>query len=67
MGVQALKIYSLKDTTRRLNPNIHRYTQEQLAWIKEKMSVVLHYFGYAKLPEDHENLTGFYEYSEEGN
>ena len=47
MGEQATQTYSLKDTTRRLNANIHRYTQDQLTWIKWKMKEVLYYFGYA--------------------
>ena len=66
MGEQATQTYSLKDTTRRLNANIHRYTQDQQAWVKEKMKEVLHYFGYAKLPEDLENPTGFFDYSDQG-
>ena len=65
MGEQATQTYSLKDTTRRLNANIHRYTQDQLTWIKWKMKEVLYYFGYAQLPGYPENPTGFFDYSNE--
>ena len=31
------------------------------------MQEMLHFFGYAKLPQDPENMTGFFEYSGEDN
>ena len=62
MGAQATVTYALKDTTRKYNGNKHRYTEEQNAWIKENFKEMLHFFGYAKLPQDPENVTGFYDY-----
>ena len=38
------------------------YNPEQTAWIKEHFKEMLHFFGYAKLPQDPENPTGFYEF-----
>lgn len=63
MGSGATVTYTLKDTTRQIaNKNAHRYNPEQVAWIKEEMKEMLHFFGYAKLPQDPENPTGFYEF-----
>ena len=55
MGQNAAQTYSLKETTRRFNTNVHRYTEKQLVWIQEHMKEVLHYFGYSKVPSDLEN------------
>lgn len=41
---------------------MHRYTEEQLAYVSETCKDWLHFFGYAKLPQDPENLTGFFEF-----
>lgn len=41
---------------------MHRYTPEQLAWISEHCKEFIHFFGYAKVPSDPENNTGFFEY-----
>lgn len=62
MGQKATQTYSLKDSTKKNNANAHRYTEAQLGWIRDNMSEMLHYFGYAKLPHDPENNTGFFEY-----
>ena len=62
MGSGATQTYSLKDSTKKNNANAHRYTEEQLAWVRENMSEMLHFFGYAKLPQDPENNTGFFDY-----
>jgi len=65
MGQGATRVYDLKETTRRFKSNHHRYTQAQLDWIGDNMKEMLHFFGYAKLPEDPENMTGFFEFSGE--
>ena len=62
MGTSATQTYSLKDSTKKNNANVHRYTEDQLAWVRENMSEMLHFFGYAKVPHDPENNTGFFEY-----
>ena len=33
-----------------------------MAWIKENFKEMMHFFGYAKVPQDPDNYTGFYEY-----
>ena len=33
-----------------------------MAWIKENFKEMLHFFGYAKTPQDPNNPTGFFEY-----
>ena len=33
-----------------------------MAWIKENFKEMLHFFGYAKVPQDPDNVTGFYDY-----
>jgi hypothetical protein len=50
-GKDATVLYKLKDNTRKLNTNMHRYSAEQLAYVKEHMKEIIHYFGYASLPE----------------
>jgi len=62
LGQEATQIYTLKESTKRNNANAHRYTDAQKAWISENMKEMNHFFGYAKLPTDPENNTGFYEY-----
>jgi len=64
MGTRATQTYSLKDSTKKNNANVHRYTEEQLAYICENMKEVLHFFGYAKVPHDPENMTGFFDYTD---
>ena len=63
MGKSATRVYDLKQSTLRFNSNVHRYTQEQLAWIQETQAQMLHFFGYAKIPQDPNNPTGFFEFS----
>jgi len=62
MGRSATVTYSLKDTTTKFDSNRSKFTQEQQAWIKEEFKEMLHFFGYAKVPQDPENTTGFTEY-----
>ena len=62
MGQKATQTYTLKESTKRNNANVHRYTPEQLAWVSEEMKEMTHFFGYAKLPSDPENTTGFFDY-----
>ena len=49
-GKSATQVYSLKESTVRVNPNRRRYTDEQVAWLSEEMKEVFHFFGYAKVP-----------------
>ena len=62
MDQRATQTYSLKDSTKRNNGNAHRYTPEQLAWVGENLKEWLYFFGYAKVPQDPDNNTGFFEY-----
>ena len=64
MDKRVTETYKLKDSTRRKNPNAYRYTQEQLDWIGQCNKDWLHFFGYAKLPSDPENETGFFEFDD---
>ena len=66
-GAEATVTYTLKDTTRKYNGNAGIYTEEQKVWIKDHFKEFLHYFGYAKLPSDPDNVTGFYDFPDEGN
>lgn len=59
MGKSATVTYSLKDTTTKFDANRSKYSAEQQAWIKEEMKEMMHFFGYAKVPQDPENPTGF--------
>ena len=61
-GKNATQTYSLKDTTRRCNSNAHKYTEEQRAWVQDHMKEMLHFFGYARVPQDPDNVTGFFEF-----
>ena len=62
MGSSATVTYSLKDSTRKCNQNITRYSEEQLNWVKSEFKEMLHFFGYAKIPQDPTNVTGFYDF-----
>ena len=62
MGQKATQTYTLKDSTKRNNANVQRYTPEQLAWVGDEMKEMIHFFGYAKVPSDPENNTGFFDY-----
>lgn len=62
LGKSATVTYSLKDTTTKFDASRSLYSAEQQAWIKEEMKDMMHFFGYAKLPQDPENPTGFVEY-----
>ena len=61
-GASATLTYTLKDSTKRYNSNANKYLPEQRDWIKENFGDMLHFFGYAKLPQDPENITGYYDY-----
>ena len=62
MGDTATQTYTLKESTKKCNANAHRYNASQKAWIMENMKEMLHFFGYARLPTDPDNNTGFFEY-----
>lgn len=62
MDQKATQTYSLKESTKKNNANAHRYTTEQLTWVGENLKEFIHFFGYAKIPSDPENPTGFFEY-----
>ena len=62
-GKDATILYSLKDNTCELNPNMKRYTNDQIEFIKEEMKDILYYFGYVNIAEDPANMTGFFEYA----
>ena len=62
MGKQATQTYSLKDSTMKNNANAFRYTDAQLGWVRDNMKEMIHFFGYARLPTDLDNNTGFFEY-----
>ena len=62
MGSGATQVYNLKESTKKNNANVHRYTEEQLSFVSDTCKEWLHFFGYAKLPQDPENLTGFFEF-----
>ena len=62
MDQSATLTYSLKESTKKNNANVHRYTPAQLAWIRENLKEFIHFFGYAKVPQDAANNTGFFEY-----
>lgn len=63
-GSSATLTYSLKDSTKLNNSNAKMYSLEQQAWIKDKFAEMLYFFGYARLPQDPENVTGYYEFDE---
>ena len=65
MGSKATQTYSLKDTTCQFNKNDSLYTEEQMTWIKQNLSEMLYFFGYAKVPQDPDNYTGFYDFTTE--
>lgn len=50
MGHEATQTYSLKESTKKTNANVHRYTPEQLDWVREHLSEFINFFGYSKLP-----------------
>ena len=64
-GASATVTYTLKDTTRRYNGNAGIYTEEQRQWIKSEFKEIMHYFGYAKVSSDPDNVTGFFDYTDE--
>ena len=64
-GASATVTYTLKDTTRRYNGNEGIYTEEQRQWIKSEFKEIMHYFGYAKVSSDPDNVTGFFDYTDE--
>lgn len=50
MGQESTQTYTLKESTKKMNPNARRYTPEQLEWIRQNLKEMNYYFGYAKLP-----------------
>ena len=36
-----------------------------MTWIKQNLSEMLYFFGYAKVPQDPDNYTGFYDFTAE--
>ena len=62
MGSNATQTYQLKTTTGRFNASKDKYTEEQVAYIKEKLGKWLYFFGYAK---HNDNPTGFFEFTAE--
>lgn len=63
MDKASTQTYTLKESTRRNNANAHRYTGDQLAWVRDHLKEMIHFFGYAKVAADPENMTGFFEYA----
>ena len=41
-----------------------RFTEAQIGWVKENMSEMLHFFGYAKVASDPDNPIGFIDYGD---
>ena len=39
-----------------------RYTDAQIEWVKENLSEMLHFFGYAKVTTQADNPTGYFDY-----
>lgn len=62
-GSSATQTYKLKDSTKKYNSNNVLYTAEQKAWITEHFKEMLHFFGYANVPQDPDNYTGYYDYA----
>ena len=60
-GKSATVTYSLKSTTGKFNYNRGMYSDELYNLLKEELSEMIHYFGYAKV-EHEDNFTGFFEY-----
>ena len=50
MGRSATVTYALKDTTTKFDGNKSKYSESQIAWIKEEFKEFMHFFGYAKVP-----------------
>lgn len=65
MGTEATQAYALKTSTKMKNANVHRYTPEQIKWVQETCKEWLHFFGYAQLPQDPDNATGFFNFDGE--
>lgn len=66
-GNQKSATYKLKSNTGKLNVNTHRYTEEQLKYVKDTIGDQLYYFGYSNHPEEEDFAAGFTfdEHSEE--
>ena len=58
MGAKAGQSYKLKPTTGKFNVNASMYTEEHIAYLKEKFAPYLYLFGYTNHPEK-ENSTAF--------
>lgn len=63
MGKKATISYNLKPTTGQLNIHEEKYSPELRQHVQENLAEMIHYFGYAKLANQEENPTGFFEYS----
>lgn len=61
-GTKATQTYALKANTGKFNTHKHRYTDAQVAYIKETLGDWLYYFGYANT-EDNET-TAFFEFED---
>ena len=61
-GSSATQTYKLKETTKKYNINNTMYTADQKAWIKDHFKEMLHFFGYANVPQDPDNHTAYYDY-----
>ena len=59
-GKDATVTYQLKDSTRVLNPNVNKYSLEQLEFIKEELKDIIYYFGYSNVADEVDNITGFF-------
>ena len=56
--------YKLKSTTGKFDAHRHRYTEEQINYVKENLKEHLNFFGYTTNPEE-ENPTGFFDLGED--
>ena len=56
--------YKLKSTTGKFDAHRHRYTEEQLNYVKENLKEHLYFFGYTTNPGE-ENPTGFFDFEED--
>ena len=62
MGRKATTVYNLKPTTGQLNIHEDKYSPELRQYVKENMAEMIHYFGYAKVADQDENPTGFFDF-----
>jgi len=61
-GREATSSYKLMKTTTGVpNAHLHRYTENQLAYIKEKLGHILYFFGYTNHPTE-DNTFDFFKF-----